>query len=55
MSGSHSGAVIRTKSNKVELFIGISYVSLKNAEINFETELKDRNLLDFDLVKQANV
>ena len=37
--GEHTGAVIQTTSAEVQLFVGISYVSIKNAKHNLETEV----------------
>ena len=36
-SGVKTGSVITTNSTKFEIYIGISYVSIRNAKVNLET------------------
>lgn len=35
--GDWTGAVIQTNSSKLEIYIGISYVSIQNAKLNLYT------------------
>lgn len=49
--GTWTGAVIQTTSSKFEIYIGISYVSIKNARLNLETEVALRN---FDVIRKQS-
>jgi putative alpha-1,2-mannosidase len=46
--GTLTGAIITTNSSKFEIYIGISYVSHKNAKLNLETEIGNKR---FDQIK----
>ena len=37
--GIQTGAIIQTTSPEFEMFVGISYVSIKNAKLNLKTEV----------------
>lgn len=46
--GNQTGAIILTSSPKVEIHIGISYVSVENAKLNLQTEVGSKL---FDQIK----
>jgi len=46
-----TGAVIQTNSSTLEIYIGISYVSVENAKMNLEMEVGNKL---FDTLKAEN-